>query len=101
MQQSVAAILLANEGVAQVWKIRLQQSNGCPILRAFCEGWDATAFNSRILEPNGRIWLRFMVPTLRKEREGWGTHHFGAEPNLDKSDSSYNLWCRRHLLDQP
>jgi hypothetical protein len=29
--------------------------------------------------------VRFVVPTLRKKREGWGTRNFVAELNLGKS----------------
>jgi hypothetical protein len=57
-----------------------------PRVRVFCKGWDTTAFNLRLLKPDGHLSLRFVVPTLRKKREGWGTRNFVAEPNLDKSD---------------
>jgi hypothetical protein len=36
-----------------------RHDSGCPILRAFCEGWDKQNVQ----------WY----PTLRKKREGWGT----------------------------
>jgi hypothetical protein len=40
---------------------------GWPILRALCEGWDTQNVRGKGLgvEPS--------YPTLRKEREGWGT----------------------------
>jgi hypothetical protein len=44
------------------------------------------AFDLRTLEPHRHIALRFVVPTLRKKREGWGTRKFVAEPDLDKSE---------------
>jgi len=40
---------------------------GCPILRALCEGWDKRNVRERV---SGSERL---CPTLRKEREGWGT----------------------------
>jgi hypothetical protein len=47
-----------------------------------------TAFDLRTLGPNRHISLRFVVPTLRKKREGWGTRDFVAEPSLGRSDDS-------------
>jgi hypothetical protein len=40
---------------------------GCPILRALREEWDSTAVR---LGPSP---AHSAYPTLRKEREGWGT----------------------------
>src|ERR1700722_12987121 len=36
--------------LVQIWPP--QQNYGCPILRALCEGWDTTAFDLRIFEPD-------------------------------------------------
>ena len=44
---------------------------GCPILRALGEGWDKQNLRGR---PSGEEpWY----PTLRQEREGWGTRALG------------------------
>jgi hypothetical protein len=40
---------------------------GCPILRALCEGWDKQDVRGRV--SGAELWY----PTLREEREGWGT----------------------------
>jgi hypothetical protein len=40
---------------------------GCPILRAFCEGWDKQNVREKGL--GEQQWY----PTLSKKREGWGT----------------------------
>jgi hypothetical protein len=37
--------------------------------------WDTTAFDLRTLEPNRHISLKFVVPTLRKKREGWSARN--------------------------
>ena len=63
---------------------------GCPILRALCEGWDATA-----LHP-GPFPRTFVFPTLRKEREGWGTrsvviaHRGSAKPLVNFQVSNHS-----------
>src|SRR5271170_5501922 len=45
---------------------------GCPILRAFCEGWDKQTLRGRA--SGEEQWH----PTLRQRREGWGTRSFVA-----------------------
>jgi hypothetical protein len=40
---------------------------GCPILRVVCEGWDKQNVRGRL--SGAEQWY----PTLRQEREGWGT----------------------------
>jgi hypothetical protein len=50
----------------------LPQSIGCPILRVFCEGWGKQKFRGRV--SGGEQWH----PTLRQQREGWGTRYFVA-----------------------
>jgi len=82
-------------------------SDGCPILRVSCEGWDSQVSPSnshrkqtcslgdlgvpattvRVEKPTSqKEQIRFVVgaegrerwnPTLRKEREGWGTRRMG------------------------
>jgi hypothetical protein len=47
--------------------LALSQRIGCPILRALCEGWDATALHPRPFSETSAY------PTLRRKREGWGT----------------------------
>src|SRR5580658_9567708 len=43
---------------------------GCPILRVLCEGWDTTVLPAKLFPAHSAF------PTLRKEREGWGTRRF-------------------------
>jgi hypothetical protein len=50
----------------------LPQRIGCPILRAFCEGWDKRMLRGRA--SGEEQWH----PTLRQRREGWGTRSFVA-----------------------
>jgi hypothetical protein len=52
--------------------LALPQRIGCPILRVFCEGWDATAPRPRPFPATSAY------PTLRRKREGWGTRSFVA-----------------------
>jgi len=52
--------------------LALPQRIGCPILRVFCEGWEKQKFRRRA--SGEEQWH----PTLRKEREGWGTRSFVA-----------------------
>jgi hypothetical protein len=59
-----------------------------PAFRAV-QGWDTTAFELYALEPNKHSLLRFVVPTLRKEREGWGTLNFVVELNLDNKSGRF------------
>ena len=50
----------------------LAQKIGCPILRAFCEGWDKQKLR-------GWAWGEEpWHPTLRRKREGWDTRSFVA-----------------------
>ena len=54
---------------------KVRQISGCPILRAFCEGWDTTNLDTDVA-----------YPTLCKERKGWGTRLFAvlpAVPNIN------------------
>jgi ribosomal protein S18 acetylase RimI-like enzyme len=57
----------------------------------FCKGWDPTAFDLRISEPNRRISLGFVVPTLRRKREGWGTRRFAAESDFEIWSTLWSL----------
>ena len=59
--------------------LALPQRIGCPILRAFCEGWDKQKLRGRA--SGEEQWH----PTLRKKHEGWGTRSFvaGQESNGD------------------
>jgi hypothetical protein len=57
---------------------------GCPILRALCEGWDKQNVRGKGL---GAVQS---YPTLRKEREGWGTRPLeGATTTLGRGGSDY------------
>jgi hypothetical protein len=48
--------------------------------------WDTTALDLRTLGSMKDISLRFVEPTLRKEREGWGTRNLVAELGSNKTD---------------
>ena len=48
------------------------QRIGCPILHTFCEGWDKQKLRGRA--SGEEKWH----PTLRQQREGWGTRSFVA-----------------------
>jgi hypothetical protein len=50
--------------------LALPERIGCPILRAFCEGWDKQALRGSA--SGEERWH----PTLRQQREGWGTRSF-------------------------
>jgi hypothetical protein len=49
-----------------------------PILCVLCKGWDTRTFVSR-----------FVDPTLRKMREGWGTRRLVALPAEDRFISTW------------
>jgi hypothetical protein len=71
----------------------LQQSYGCPILRVFCEGWDATNLHENVYWAQSMQFESCGIPPFANKRKGWGTHSFVAEPNLEKSgtDAFYGL----------
>ena len=52
-----------------------QPNSGCPILRAFCEGWDQQISTQA-----------FAYPTLCKERKGWGTRLFVVLPAVPNTN---------------
>jgi hypothetical protein len=64
----VAPLLVGWGGFVGAEQIEIDWTSGCA----------AEDFETRLQQNYG-------CPTLRKEREGWGTRSFVAEPNLDKS----------------
>jgi hypothetical protein len=68
---------------------KVQQIPGCPILRAFCEGWDTTNLIPTVA-----------YPTLCKERKGWGTRLFvvlPAVPNTNRGLAENLFLSESHM----
>jgi hypothetical protein len=58
----------------------------------FCEMWDTTAFDLRVLEPTSRFWSNFVVSHIsQKTSEIWGTRSCCAD---SIADANAVLPCR-------
>ena len=67
---------------------------GCPILRAFCEGWEEQKLRGRASAEEQ--WH----PTLRQQREGWGTRSFCSVARNAFFDGATSVQVTRSLFSR-